>query len=164
MEHGLNIIAPFWGDVDTRNQCSALVTYGTNTVDGHAAFGVNWAYVGYYPAQVDKLNAFQLILIDRSDIATNDFDVEFNYNQIQWESGAASYGPNGLGGDAARVGYASPNDSGFEFNCSDIDCPNVTGVLLDSSPTTGLIYHDFNSTVPGRYVFQFRSGSPLGHP
>ena len=164
IENSLNIIAPFWGDVDSDNQCSALVTYGTNTVDGHTAFGVNWAYVGYFPAQVDKLNAFQLILIDRSDVAAGDFDVEFNYDQIQWESGAASGGTDGLGGDAARAGYASPSNSGFEFNCSDVDCPNVIDALLDSNPTTGLIYHDFNSTVPGRYVFQFRNGSPLGHP
>jgi hypothetical protein len=158
-KYGLNIIAPFWGDVDTRNQCSALVTYGINTVNGHVAFGANWAYVGYFKKQADKLNAFQLILIDRSDIAAGDFDLEFNYDQIQWESGAASYGPNGLGGDAARVGYASPSNSGFEFNGSGTD-----GALLDSNSTTGLIYHDFNSAVPGRYVFQFRNGLPLGHP
>jgi hypothetical protein len=164
MQTGLNIIAPFWGDVDTRNSCSALVTYGTSAVDGHAAFGVDWAYVGYYDERVDKLNAFQLILIDRSDIANGDFDVEFNYDQIQWESGAASGGPNGLGGDAARVGYASTGGSGFEFNCSDINCPNTPGVFLDSNPTTGLIYNSFNSSLPGRYVFQFRNGVPLGHP
>jgi hypothetical protein len=158
-DYGLNIIAPFWGDVDTRGQCSAPVTYGTNTVSGHIAFGVNWAYVGYYSEQVNKLNAFQLILIDRSDVAVGDFDLEFNYDQIQWESGAASGGPNGLGGDAARVGFASPNNSGFEFNGS-----GVVGALLDTNAVTGLITNSFNSSALGRYVFQFRNGFPLGHP
>ena len=44
----LDIIAPFWADVDTRAAGSGVVTYGTNTVNGHAAFGVTWPYVGYY--------------------------------------------------------------------------------------------------------------------
>lgn len=43
---GQPIIAPFWADVDTRGDGN-LVSYGTDTVDGHAAFGVDWFNVNY---------------------------------------------------------------------------------------------------------------------
>jgi alpha-D-ribose 1-methylphosphonate 5-triphosphate synthase subunit PhnH len=40
----------------------------------------------------------------------------------------------------------------------------VSTKLLDSDAVTGLIHHNFNSTVPGRYIFQFHNGAPLGTP
>jgi len=84
---GIRIIAPFWADVDTDNTNSDVVKYGTNVVDGHAAFGVDWVNVGYYQAHADKLLSSQLVIIDRSDIDTGDFDMEFNYYKVQWEWG-----------------------------------------------------------------------------
>lgn len=79
---GEPIMAPFWSDVDTRlaggiPPLGKVVTYGTGTVDGKSAFGVNWIDVGYFEFLADKLNSFQLILIQRSDTgsATN-FDVD----------------------------------------------------------------------------------------
>ncbi len=59
------IIAPYFGDVDTRGSSSGVVTYGTGTVDSHKAFGVNYPNVGYYRSHTDKLNDFQVVLIDR---------------------------------------------------------------------------------------------------
>lgn len=153
------MIAPFWADVDTRGSGSGVVTYGTNTVDGRVAFGVNWIGVGYYSQEVDKTNSFQMVMIDRSDRTNGDFDLEFNYSQIQWEAGDLSGGSDGLGGSSARAGYASASGSTFEINGSGID-----GSFLDSNTTNGLIYTNFNSTVPGRYVFQFHNGIPLGTP
>ena len=160
-----DIIAPFWADVDTKNPLSGLVSYGTNSVSGRIAFGANWISVGYFNSQADKLNTFQIVMINRSDISSGDFDMEFNYAQIEWEAGSASGGVNGfwvgptLG--PPRVGWASASNpvNTFEFNGS-----GVVGALLDSNPTTGLIHADFNSTLPGRYVFQFRNGIPVGHP
>lgn len=99
-------VAPFFADVDTRPSWSASVTYGQSVVDGHAAFGVTWAGVGYYSNNTDKLNRFQVILIDRSDIAPGDVDIEFNYDQILWETGDASGGTRGLGGTAAVAGIS----------------------------------------------------------
>ena len=66
------LFAPFWGDVDTdpaavpetANGCTA-VTYGQGFVDGRKAFGVNWRNVGYYNDYTEKLNSFQLVIIDR---------------------------------------------------------------------------------------------------
>jgi hypothetical protein len=95
------IIAPFFADVDTRGSGSGIVTYGSGTVDGRPAFGVNWVDVGYYSGHFDKLNSFQLVIIDRSDIDPGDFDFELNHDQIQWETGDASQGSGGLGGLSA---------------------------------------------------------------
>ena len=148
------IIAPFFGDVDTRGVGSGLLRYGTGTVDGHLAFGATWANVGYYSSQVDRLNSFQLILIDRSDTGTGNLDIEFNYDKIQWESGQASGGTNGLGGTPARAGYANGRGQFYELIGS-----GGTGALLDSNVVTGLIYRSLNSNQPGRYVFPVRSGT-----
>lgn len=168
------LIAPFWADVDTRpaqdpdtaNGCKE-VTYGRGFIDGKKAFGVNWRNVGYYSYQTDKLNSFQLILIDRSlpPGSVGDFDAEFNYNQILWEAGSASNGTNGYGGQVARVGITNGVDRTIEAQYS-----GETLLQLDSIPagftgagtinyTSGLIYRKRNSTVPGRQVFQFRNGA-----
>lgn len=96
--------------------------------------------------------------------------IEFNYAQIQWEAGDVSGGVDGIwtgyncnesyyGGCSARVGYASASGSTFEINGS-----AVNGAFLDTNTVTGLIHTNFNSTVPGRYVFQFHNGAPLGTP
>jgi Nidogen-like/Bacterial Ig domain len=143
-----NIIAPFWADVDTRAALSSLVTYGTNTVTvtnigvihTNAAFGANWIDVGYFIANDNKLNAFQLVLINRPDRASGDYDVEFNYAQIQWETGDASDGNDGLGGSSARAGYASASGLTFELNGS-----GTNGAFLDANLVTGLIHTNYNS-------------------
>lgn len=158
--------------MDTRGINSGVVTYGTNTVNGNAAFGVNWIDIGYFYEEVDRLNEFQLVLINRPDRASGDYDVELNYAQIQWEAGDVSGGVDGLWtgldpstgeddgyGSPARAGYASAGGSSFEINGS-----AVAGALLDTNLTTGLIHTNFNSNVLGRYVFQFHNGAPLGHP
>jgi hypothetical protein len=145
------IIAPFFADVDTRG--IGAVTYGQDTVDGHAAFGVNWAGVGYYSQKTDKVNTFQLVLIDRSDIAPGDFDFEFNYEAVAWETGDASDGTGGLGGSSARAGYSNGTNQFFELLGSDID-----GGFLDGNSDTGLIHHSRLSILAGRYRFEVRNG------
>jgi hypothetical protein len=118
-------------------------------VDGHAAFGVDWVNVGYYNSQADKLLSCQLVIIDRSDIAPGDFDMEFNYFKVQWEWGSAA--PN------------VPPRAGYSNGVNDYELPGsgVAGAFLDSNTATGLIYHSLNSSVPGRYFFYFRDGQPL---
>jgi len=149
------IIAPFFGDVDTR--AGNVVTYGTGTVGGRNAFGVNWLEVGYYGYHTDKLNTFQLVLIDRSDINPGDFDFEFNYEQIQWETGDASGGSGGLGGSSARAGYSN-GLSGVDERSYEILGSAINGALLDSNLSTGLIYNSLNSGLDGRYLFEVRNG------
>jgi hypothetical protein len=144
------IIAPFFADVDTR--AGEPVRYGTSMIDGRAAFGVNFLGVGYYPERTDKLNYFQLVLIDRSDIAAGDFDFEFNYSQIEWETGGASGGTDGLGGNSARVGWSNGVDTAFELPGS-----AVNGAFLDGG-SHALISNRLNSSIDGRYLFEVRQG------
>jgi hypothetical protein len=50
---------------------------------------------------------WQLVLVDRLDTGTGNFDIEYRYAQIQWETGDFSGGSGGLGGQSARVGYTA---------------------------------------------------------
>lgn len=149
------IIAPFFADVDTRT--GNVVTFGNDVVDGHQAFGVNWIGVGYYDEKLDKLDSFQLVIIDRSDRNPGDFDIEFNYDQVQWETGDASGGTDGLGGSSAVVGFS--NGTGLPGTSLQLSGSAVPGALLDVNPG-GLVHNYLNSdpcgsetNVPGRYVF-----------
>ncbi len=150
------IIAPFFADVDTR--AGAQVTYGTGAFGGHAAFCVNWVNVGYYNQHTDKVNSFQLLLIDRSDVGAGGFDIMMNYNQVQWETGDASGGTGGLGGTSARVGFSNGVDTAFELPGS-----AVPGSFLDSA-ASGLARNNIGSPLQdGRYIFPVRNGAVTGH-
>lgn len=149
------IIAPFFGDVDTRGAGSGLTKYGTGTYAGHTAFGVTWENVGYYFFGTNKLNSFQLIMVDRSDTGAGNFDFYFNYGQIQWETGDASGGSNGLGGSSAHAGFS--NGSGDPGTSYEIAGSGVNGAFLDSNGTSGLI-HTSNIGVAGQYLFTVRNG------
>jgi len=150
------IIAPFFADVDTRGVGSGLVQYGNAMLDGRSALCVNWVNVGYYSSRVNKLNSFQLILIERFDTGPGNFDIEFNYDQVLWETGEASGGVNGLGGNSARAGYANGSMAAGTF--LELQGSAVNGGLLDSNSATGLTNNSLNSGVPGRYVFFARNG------
>jgi hypothetical protein len=155
----LAILAPFWADVDTSNPASGVTQYGTGTVGGRNAFAVNWFDVGYFDTRADLLNTFQLVMIDRSDTGAGNFDFEFNYSKIQWDTGEASDGINGLCPAApaprtpARVGWANGGTSTVELAGS-----NVCGAFLDAGANS-LIGHSLNSgDILGRYVWNVRNG------
>ncbi|MCU0626903.1 MAG: PEP-CTERM sorting domain-containing protein [Gemmatimonadaceae bacterium] len=153
----LAIIAPFWADVDTRNPASGVTRYGTGTVGGRNVFAVDWIDVGYFSNQVNRLNSFQLWLVDRSDIGAGDFDFEFNYDKIQWDTGEASGGTaNGLCADPssgpARAGWANGLAATFELAGS-----GACNAFLDGGPNS-LVAGSLNSDVAGRYVFSVRNG------
>lgn len=147
------IIAPFFADVDTRGADSSPVTYGTGMIGSRQVFGVNWIDVGYFSSQTDKLNSFQLILTDRSDTGAGNFDIEFNYDQIMWETGSASGGSNGFGGTSAAAGYTDGGSNDFEFAGS-----RVNGAFLDSNLSSGLVHGSLNSNTAGQYIFTVRNG------
>src|SRR3990167_8248139 len=159
--NGVRLIAPFWADVDTRNLLSGQVHWGSTTFRGRPAFCVTWADVtttgvGYYASRAEKLNNFQLLIVDRSDVSPNDFNMVFNYDKVEWEAGQASGGVNGLGGYSARSGYANPPDTTFELPGS-----GINGAFLDSNTTTGLIHNSLGSDVNGQYVML---GPPIPPP
>ncbi|HEU0123650.1 MAG TPA: putative Ig domain-containing protein [Bryobacteraceae bacterium] len=149
------IIAAFFADVDTRNPQSALVTYGEDSVDNRRAFGVNYFKVGYFASHADRVNTFQIVLIDRSDTGAGNFDVEFNYERIQWETGDASGGAGGLGGTPVVVGWA--NGTGEAGTSFELPGSMISGQFLDNGPRS-LVFRRLNSPVLGRYLFRARNG------
>lgn len=128
------IIAPFFADVDTRGAGSALVTFGQGEVGGRDAFGATYDGVGFFSSRADLLNAFQVVLIDRSDVGEGDFDFVFNYEQIQFETGNASGGNDGLGGSSARVGFS--NGTGEPGTSFEQPGSAVNGAFLDGGPNS----------------------------
>ena len=150
------IIAAFFGDVDTRDGLG-IVSYGQVSVGGRDAFSVTYRDVGYFSRGGDLRNTFQIILIDRSDTGEGNFDIEFNYDRIEWETGGASGGSGGLGGNSARVGYS--NGTGEEGTFFELMGSAVNGAFLDTGDIgTALILNSLGSTVDGRYVFNARAG------
>lgn len=157
------VIAPFHADVDTSR--GNTVSYGRGTVEIEEGgelieckvFFINYIDVGYFSQRQDKLNSFQLVIIDRSDRAENDFDMEFNYNKIRWETGEAQGGVDGLGGTTARVGFSK--GTGIPGTFYEFEGSGVPGAFLDNS-TTALIARNRNSKAMGRLRFPVIEGEP----
>lgn len=152
------IIAPFFADVDTRSadvdDSTGTVTYGQGSIDGRNAFGVNWDEVGYFAQNDDKTNTFQLLIVDRSDIGDGDFDFTFNYDSIEFETGDASDGEDGLGGDSARAGYSNgTREAGTFF---EIEGSAVNGAFLDGGVNSLAATESF--------TFEVRNGSVVDPP
>jgi MYXO-CTERM domain-containing protein len=116
------MIAPYWGDVDTRvfggvcmgsagitcTVCTPCMNPTENGVWWSITPGqvvVTWDRVGYYSCHMDHRMSFQLILTPAGCGATGDFDVEFRYHQCEWETGDASGGIGGFGGTPAQAGF-----------------------------------------------------------
>lgn len=149
----LAMLAPFFADVDTRT--GNTVTYGTGLLGGKSVFGVNWIDVGYFSEHTNLLNSFQLIITDRSDIAAGDFDFEFNYDKIQWETGDASGGLGGFGGTPATAGWTNGAGTYYQFPCS------LTTMAFEDNGRCPLVDSSRNSDIDGQYIFQVRNGQVI---
>jgi Ca2+-binding RTX toxin-like protein len=141
------LIAAFWADVDTRAGDPIYVD-----VDAEAdVVTITWGNVGFYDAQSDPSNSFQIQLFDRGG---GDFDIVFRYEDINWSAGTASGGSSetGLGGTPARAGFSAGNGSDFfELPQSGIE-----------SEITNLETIAGNTGVEGLWVFEVRSGAVVG--
>ncbi len=98
------MIAPWWGDVDTRNG-GAPAANGVYWDVRRGQFTATWHNVDYFDQQNDMRNDFQLILRTFDGCGIGDFDVEFRYNHCEWVTGDASGGMNGHGGTPAQAGF-----------------------------------------------------------
>lgn len=159
---GVPIIAAFFADVDTTGAGSGVAAYGLGTFDGRNAFGATWDGVGYFGSKADKLNTFQILLVDRADSGAGNFDILLNYDQIQWESGdVESLTNDGLGGNTASVGYnagqAGAPGTYFEFAGS-----QTSGAFLDDGPLS--LAANGNTGIAGRYLFNVRNGAVTPPP
>jgi hypothetical protein len=155
---GIPIIAAYFADVDTR-MAGNVTMYGTDTLCGLPVFGVDWFNVDYFDAtsagHIVKLSTFQLILIDRPDTGPGNFDIEFNYQTITWETGDASGGVNGLGGSSSRVGFS--NGTGTRGTFFELPGSGIPGSFLDGGPRA-LISQEIAALTPGRDHFFVRNG------
>jgi hypothetical protein len=147
-------IAAWWADVDTRGALSMPVRYGLGQVGGRQALCVDYDHVGYYSAHDDKLNSFELFIVDRSDVAPGAFDIVFHYSQLQWETGDASGGTDGVGGTSAAVGYT--NGTGAPGTFLEVPGSGTPGSFLDGTPGS-LVTSSTNSSEPGLHVYPIRS-------
>jgi gliding motility-associated-like protein len=118
---GFVMIAPFWGDVDTRNAASGLPYFKRTAT----SLIVKWSNVGYYSSMADKLNDFQLIITDGSDpILPNGNNVAFCYGDMQWTTGSASQGVGGFGGVPSTVGVNKGDGTNF-IQIGRFDAPGI---------------------------------------
>lgn len=138
------IIAPFFGDVDTRPSNGGTVSFGETTYQGRTAFCVLWDEVGYYSNKTDKRNTFQLLVIDRG--VTN-FDVVFRYKKLQWELGSASNNVPAYAGFSNGYGDSSVQLAGS----------GESGAFLDGGPKS-LAAGSLNSGEAGVWQFAVRDG------
>lgn len=118
----VDMIAPFWADVDTQNPLSGVVYYKVTP----SAIIVRWQTVGYFAQHADKLNDFQLILTDGFDpLLPAGSNVSFCYGDMQWTTGDASGGVTGFGGTPATVG-ANAGDGVNFIQIGTFDQPGTT--------------------------------------
>ena len=140
------IIAPYWADVDT-SQAGGVVTYGTGTVNGNAAFGVNWFDVDYWPSSTthSNRNTFQVLLLSRPETGTGNFDIYYNYGSIQWDQGGAS-------SNCAVAGYSA--GTGAPRTSAQINGSLVCRSFINGGPNA--LATNTNNGTPGQFFFGIR--------
>jgi hypothetical protein len=161
------ILAPFFADFDSRGTGNNDVNFGQGTLNGQKVFVVNWPGVGCFSANASVLDDVQMVLIDRPDLGTGGlgdaFEIEYNYDSIQWDAGEASGGNASCQDDpdagySAYVGYS--NGTSTPGDSYTLTGSGVSGAFLDSNAATGLANNDLNSDVIGRYIWNVIAGQP----
>jgi len=136
------MIAPFFADVDTRgadgnvspggnSTGSNLVWYDLDEVNG--VITITWDDVGFYSQDTSLVNGFQLRIFDQGD---GDFGFEFRYENIDWTTGDASGGTDGLGGVIARAGWTAGDGVNYYELPQAGDQAGMLGLETTSNPST----------------------------
>ncbi|MEO8665256.1 MAG: nidogen-like domain-containing protein [Ignavibacteria bacterium] len=158
---GAALVAPFFGDVDTRDTLSGVVWMKIEP----SRMTVIWDRVGYYGVHSDKLNEFEVIISDGTDplvgIGNN---VCFSYNDMQWTTGDASGGIGGFFGSPATVGVNAGDGINFA-TLGRFDRPG-TGYYGPGVDSNGVSYLDcstfcFDASGAGN-VCPIPAGFPVG--
>ena len=158
----LPLIAPYWADVDTTPPDGGQVWYRISTDKSLitdligsvmnssqltlSSFTpeylviVTWDHVGYYEERTDKTNTFQCILA--ADNAASYVIYQYADDEIQWTTSSSSGGTDGLGGNAALVGYNAG------------DCIRYKTVRESMTTEIINITKTSNIGIPGVYVFK----------
>lgn len=123
-------------------------SYGNLIHDGHQAFAANWIDVAPRTVSSDtRRNSFQVILVNRSDVGTGNFDIVFNFDSIQWHNYDGSLDSSLYGGSFFGYGV---NGTYYGYTTDD---NHLLTLNADQLP-----YNSLNSDVAGRYVFEVRDG------
>lgn len=175
------IIAACWADIQNVDTNYVICKYGTSTLGGRPLWGAEWNGGTYSiatiggggvkfeavlpepdpegpPPVLRNTNKFQLLIIDRSDIASGDFDLEFNYDQVLWDCANTQGGTSGLNG-------SSPATCGVSKGTSLINeyvelLGSGTANALINGGAQALITNSLGTSNSGRYKLEFRSGFP----
>ena len=113
LSYSAPVIAPFWGDVDTRLDSEGTES-GAIWADIDSVLGVltvTWSGVGVYRRNADQTNTFQIQMFDQGD---GNFDLAFRYDTVEWTIGTAG---DDLG---AMVGIFDPDGLDFQFGGTDL--------------------------------------------
>ncbi len=169
-------IAPFAADVDTSGPGSGITHFGRMTYNGQPAFCVDWgnpngAGVGYFHGHTDLLDSFQLVLVDSGN---GNFQALFDYLQLQWETGDAQGGHDGIGGtQPASAGFLAGDGNPqhlYAIRGSGVSESFLDGVGCSDDSTGGagtrvrrhgLSGVPFGSTIAGRWAFDVVNGAPV---
>lgn len=112
---GQRMIAPWWGDVDTRGGGRPQQN-GVYWDIRPGQLVVTWHNVGFYSSDNSRQNSFQLVI--RGGEGWDEdrvWQVEFRYNRCEWTTGNASGGSGGLGGTPAQAGFDAGNGRSYEI-------------------------------------------------
>lgn len=145
---GYNIIAPFWADADTRVDVPN-VNDGVfwDFREGRDSIVFTWNQVGYFNSHIDRVDTFQLELMDRG---AGNVEIIFRFRSIDWTTGDASGGSGGLGGTVARAGFSL---GGLYF---ELPASGNQSQMLDLESQAG------NLGVAGVWQFMLEDGTPSG--
>ncbi|XP_075462782.1 uncharacterized protein LOC142498158 [Ascaphus truei] len=154
---GNPFLAPFWADVDNRvagdiyyrqSTDPDILARATSDIRTHFCvlhfsaqwvFVATWHKVAYYGSQSSsKVNTFQAVLSTDGNLTF----ILFNYEDIQWTTGTASGGTDGLGGTPALAGL----NSGYSTDYYSIP-GTMSPAILNVSSTS-------NVNVTGRWAFR----------
>ncbi len=149
------LIAPYWGDVDTRSATGGNVWYRIDESSDHnKELVVTWAGVGVYDQNDQFTATFQAIL----ETIGNQSFVTFNYGPLGWLTGSA-------GGPPAQVGF----DAGDGVNFYDGPSSQTANVVNLTNGTNyvgafgSFAAYDYG-TATGRYVFEVSGNAPIAPP
>ena len=125
------LISPYFGDVDTRNLNSGLMSLRTVTDANGSQIIVTWDTVGVYNGVAPPTNTFQLVVrANDYDIPAGEGQVGFFWGDMGWEVGSASGGTGGfcpgiggigLGCVPAAVGFGDGLNNGFVLQGSTLN-------------------------------------------
>ncbi|MDB6029106.1 MAG: pknD 8 [Verrucomicrobiales bacterium] len=144
-------LAGFWTDVDTLNtNRGGVINWNASAsfVKGRQAVGLTWNDVGRFSSNATNLNRFQMVLIDRSDIHLGCFEVEYNYEYLEWLTGA--YATNAY----PMVGY----DAGNGVNFENFPGSGTTNIIKNLTNSLGRISYLITTSPPPSFSFPIFSG------